>query len=145
MAVRIKIGNASIEVDTASDLKQVLGILSSETGSNGKQLHFNMTSNLSATAKWTEFYQRLKPLQKEFVDHLRANPEGVTDVDVRKKLGIETNKGLGGFLGGFSKQGEPFGIKGKSLIIRKDHQDRFGSRFWFTLSKDAKEAWTSMQ
>lgn len=125
MSFKVWIGNVAIECDTAADAlelaKSAEGFETSTKRSGGAK-PFQLPTN--GASRWTEkrvgdFFKQIEGSQKKLIDTLLENNEGRTDEQLRRLLGLDDGRALGGVMAGATKNAKKVGADPKDLFVKK--------------------------
>jgi|GEM_PF-7057322 len=130
MAIKVRYGDAVIEAETAEDLKTVLATLGQLNGLVG----------VPVVDRLKEYRGRLIGEQSRFLEVLRDAPEGLSEEDACRVLGID-RKRLGGILKALSRKASTAKIDPDKVIV-KDIERGVGGvrRYTFRIAPEMKEA-----
>jgi len=120
MAFRVRVRDAVIEADNEAELRSVLNVL-------GLLSNTTQHTELSVAEAWKQvsppsrdklksFYSDLIPNQRKVFHALAQAPDGLKDFELCKILGLQTNKELGGVMGGLSRKAAAHELKHENVI-----------------------------
>jgi hypothetical protein len=124
VAFRAHVGSVPIEVDTLDELAAVL----ERFGGKGKPSQGGpppagpertqiIPSNDPKDAMRKLYLAINNVLHKAMLAVLAAHPAGLTDDELRKKSGLESDKKLSGLSGGIARRCAAYGLKPEDVII----------------------------
>jgi hypothetical protein len=138
MAIKARIGNIVFEIETESDLRMFLATAKAGAVSLGAA-----PSSESVAARLRRFRDRLGSRnQRAVIDALIRSPDGLTDVEIRAALGLETNSALAGIMAAISKNASAVGLQLEHVLTKRVLP---GPDAWYRyrLSSEMREVVTS--
>ena len=143
MTVRIVKDGLEIRVDTADELQMVMSAL-------GNSLSSKTPTQVVEPKSLAEFYKDMDKFSMGYrvLTTLRENPDGMSDVELREKLGTVDNKisgqVLGGTFAGITKQAKKAGLESsditESRLYRVDEEKPTWAVTHYKLTKKMLEA-----
>lgn len=136
MAIRIKVNNVVLEVDSESDLRTALGAL----GALPDQASVNGRTAAKPSDPLGQLAKSLPPNQKTVLKLLASSDEAVTDAEILKALGMETNLHLAGVMSGLVKNAKRVGLTLADLLIKGEQTNGSGNRaYTYQITAVARE------
>ncbi|MFC2000599.1 hypothetical protein ACFLXE_07615 [Chloroflexota bacterium] len=151
MAIRIRVADAIIEVDTEQELETVLYTLRT-VGGQTKSLWPNKDSKpMEATSKpgYRDFQVFFRSLgntkQGMLIQALAERSQGMTDKEICAELKLKNNYALAGLMAGLSKKSSKFGFVFHEIVVKEVRPGEQGERYHYRLTDDALETVTSIR
>lgn len=124
MAIKARIGDVVLEIETEADLRMFLSAARA-----GAVMLSAASRTETVLERLTRFYARLgTENQRNLIHSLARTPEGLTDAQIRTNLGIDTNTSLAGIMSGISKNANACGLSIEHVLVRHTLQ---GSEAWY--------------
>jgi len=127
MAIRIRVGNLILEVDSEADLRTALAALNA---TSNKTVNSSSSGGRSSGDPIADLFKRLPANQKKLLKTVAANQDGVTDVELRKALSMATNNALAGVTAGLTKNAKKAGLELSEIVIKEQRKNGSGERVY---------------
>jgi hypothetical protein len=125
MAIRVKVGDVTVEADSESDLLTVLkavGLSAATTAgkaTNGSRPAAPPNGAPQGKDKLANFPDKLRSeAQRSVFGALLAHPDGLRDAQLRDAAGLKTNTELAGVMAALSKHAKALGVP-RDRVLRK--------------------------
>ncbi len=79
---------------------------------------------------------RAQPVQKKVILALGESPDGLTDVELREKVGLDNNNKLGGTMAGIHKTAKAVGLSLEHVLIKRSLAGAKPALYHYRLTPD---------
>jgi len=123
----------TIEVDSVEQLNLVL----SSWKTDRERTTTKTTPSVDITVKKPEGLSSLlkqmnhHPKQLALIKTLYENQDGLSDNELRAKLGLNTGNAFGGTLSGLTWQAKKLGLHGRDIVSREERKNAKGETYYF--------------
>jgi len=135
MAIKARIGDVILEVETEADLRMLLA--AAKSGALAVQAP---ALPETVTERLTKLYHtRLgSDRQRGLIKALARAPDGLTDTEIRSALGFASNTVLAGVMASISKNAKAVGLRFEHVLV-KDTLAGNGALYRYRLSPEMRE------
>ncbi len=105
-----------IQCETADDAVELAGRLrGSADFTNASSRQGAISGSRWTVSRFQNFSSLLRDKQRIFLQQLISSPDGQTDIALRQRLGLNTNKGFGPILTAISRKAKKIGVDLKEV------------------------------
>ena len=131
--IRIVKGELVIEVESEHDLNIVLDALKEPAGITKKQWDIAVPEGAML-----KFFKAIQPFTStnvyKMLMALKENPNGLTEYELKAKLGVDKGQAFGGMMGGITKNARNYGLEPSNIYTCNKSED--GQSMMYKLTEE---------